>query len=88
MKAEVILMSKALKKMFEKIEWMRKNPPLHLAQPKKYECTKCKDTGFLYRIDENGHSVARRCECSVISQMRDMMKIGRASCRERVFITV
>ena len=67
-------MSKALKKMFEKIEWMRKNPPLHLAQPEKYECTKCKDTGFLYRIDENGHSVARRCECSVISQMRDMMK--------------
>ena len=40
----------------------------------RYECPKCKDTGFIFRTDEQGYEVACRCECFAIRQAREMMK--------------
>lgn len=40
----------------------------------QYKCSKCRDTGFIYRKDELGYEVACRCECFAIRRARDMMK--------------
>lgn len=40
----------------------------------QYECPKCRDTGFIYRKDEQGYEIACRCECFAIRQAREMMK--------------
>ena len=40
----------------------------------QYECSKCKDTGYLFRTDENGVEIACRCECIAIRQARDIIK--------------
>ena len=43
-------------------------------QESEYECRKCKDTGFIFKTDENGYEVACRCECYEIRQSREMMR--------------
>ncbi len=40
----------------------------------QYECPKCKDTGFIFRTDENGYEGVIRCECFAIRRAREMMK--------------
>lgn len=40
----------------------------------EYECPKCKDTGFVYRTDENGYEFACRCKCYEIRRSRNMMR--------------
>ena len=47
-----------VKTIFEQI---RANRPK--GQVPKYECLKCKDTGMIFRVDEEGHKWARECEC-------------------------
>lgn len=42
--------------------------------PIQYKCSKCKDTGFVYSIDESGYANASRCECFAIRQAKEMMK--------------
>lgn len=43
-------------------------------QESEYECPKCKDTGFIFKVDEKGHEVACRCGCHEIRQSREMMR--------------
>lgn len=59
-----------------KIDRIRQeNPHMPSSNPEpKYECPKCKDTGFIYRTDEKGYEVACRCECYEIRRSREMMK--------------
>lgn len=53
----------------------RENPYRSEPEPEpEYECPKCKDTGFVYRTDENGYEIACRCECYEIRRSREMMK--------------
>lgn len=62
--------------LLRKIDRIRRENP-HLSSPNpepKYECLKCKDTGFIYRTDEKGYEVAYRCECYEIRRSREMMK--------------
>lgn len=49
----------------------------HLPNPapaKKYKCLRCRDKGFLSRIDGDGYEIFYQCECSVASRARDMIK--------------
>lgn len=55
-------------------EHLSSDPP-----PIQYECPKCRDTGFIYHTDENGHETACRCECFAIRQANDMMKCSGIS---------
>ncbi len=64
---------------YQKIEQVKKE---HLYNPKlqqKYKCSKCKDTGFLCRINENGHEVFYRCECYAMNQARKIIKCSGIS---------
>lgn len=61
------------KKLIERIR--REHPPsANPPPPVQYECPKCKDSGFIYKTDENGYEVACRCDCYAINQARAMMK--------------
>lgn len=61
------------KKLIERIR--REHPPsANPPPPVQYECPKCKDSGFIYKTDENGYEVACRCDCYAIKQARAMMK--------------
>lgn len=49
----------------------------HQSNPKlstRYECSKCRDMGFLTRTDANGCQIAYRCGCYSIRQAKEMMK--------------
>lgn len=62
--------------LLRRIDRIRRGNP-YRPDPKpepEYECQKCKDTGFVYRTDENGYEIACRCECYEIRQSRGMMK--------------
>ena len=38
--------------------------PRKFEQPKtEYKCEKCKDSGFIFFVDEKGNNMARECEC-------------------------
>lgn len=54
--------------MQEHPEW------LGLDAETEYKCQKCKDTGFLYHTDGDGHEIACRCDCYAIRQAREMMQ--------------
>lgn len=51
----------------------REHPP-SASLSVQYECPKCRDSGFIFRTDENGYQIARRCECYAIRQAKSMMK--------------
>ena len=40
----------------------------------EYECTECRDTGFISSTDENGIDMFRRCECYAVKQAKKIMK--------------
>ena len=40
----------------------------------KYECPKCKDRGFVSRMNEYGIEVLCRCDCLAVKQAKKMMK--------------
>jgi len=55
------------------LERIEQKYPKRLLSPVRYECPKCRDTGFIVRTDERGYEVARRCECYELKQARNMM---------------
>ncbi len=66
-------MENELDAMIERIRY--EHPPSVNPSPSvQYECPKCKDTGFVYRADENGYEIACRCECYEIRRSWDMMQ--------------
>ena len=60
-----------IEKLAEKI--LSEHPKRALT-PKKYKCPKCKDKGFLERIDEHGYTFWRDCECTIIQKAKEMME--------------
>ena len=47
----------------------------------RYDCPKCKDTGFRLEWSEDGYETAVPCGCYTLKQARDFMaqsEIGRA----------
>ena len=60
-----------LEEMIEQINQERLFKP---AVPQKYVCPKCKDSGFLYRIDKDGYKINRKCDCVLIKNQQDMMR--------------
>ncbi len=57
-----------------RIERLRRENPCRFDPEPKYECPKCRDTGFVYRTDEKGYEIASRCECYELRRSRDMMR--------------
>lgn len=53
------------------VEELKRNRPR--GKPISYECEKCKDSGMLFVLDEEGHKRARDCECMVEKTCRQRM---------------
>lgn len=56
------------------VERIKLEHPPGISLPVRYKCSKCRDTGFIYRTDDLGYEVACRCECFAIRQAEKMMK--------------
>lgn len=56
------------------IERIRQNHRYKPVSEQEYECLKCKDTGFLYKTNENGYEVAYRCSCYAIRKAQDILQ--------------
>lgn len=40
---------------------------------KKYECAKCKDSGYITHVNENGYEYARRCDCFPVRRAKALI---------------
>ena len=56
------------------LDRIKREHPSDTSPINQYECPKCKDTGFIFRTDENGYEGVIRCECFAIRRAREMMK--------------
>ena len=61
--------------MFEEyIEELKKSRPMSSRPPDKYDCPKCKDSGWLIIKGENGYDTTRRCDCWALRQSKMMLE--------------
>lgn len=67
-------------------ERIKREHPQNPAPARQYECPKCRDTGFLWRL-KDGHEVYRRCDCYAIRQERERLERSGISAefRKRTF---
>lgn len=62
-----------------RLERISREYPQSTPSLEKYECPKCRDSGFLTRIDEDGYEINYRCECYAVKQARKRMEISGIS---------
>ena len=61
-----------LRQMMDRIK--RERPQINPQNASlQYECSECRDSGFVIRTDENGYEIAYQCSCRAIRQAKDMM---------------
>lgn len=61
-------------KLEEMIERINQEHLFKPAAPPKYGCPKCKDSGFLYRIDKDGYKINRKCDCVIEKNWQGMVR--------------
>lgn len=61
------------------IERISREYPPNNSPSIQYKCSKCRDTKYIFRTNEGGYEVARRCECFTIQRERNMMKLSGIS---------
>ena len=59
------------------IERLKREHQSSTSPPTQYECPKCQDIGFIYRLDKNGYEVPYRCECYEKRQLKESMRQSR-----------
>lgn len=72
-------MQKTCEAILERMERAKAQALNGAEQEQKYNCPKCKDTEFVFIVNEQGFEVARRCDCHEKNQAMRLLKISGIS---------